>query len=133
MGAWGTGPFENDDAMDWIDELQEHNSVDTLIVSITDMIQAEEYIEADAASQAIAAAQIVACLNGQPVSELPQDAQAWVKGKTRPSPQVLTDTKTVLEQVMENSELRELWQDSGIHDQWVSKTNECKIWLAPQS
>jgi len=34
MGAWGTGTFENDDAADWIAELDESNTVQPVVSAL---------------------------------------------------------------------------------------------------
>ena len=54
MGAWGSGPFENDDAVDWVGELYEGGGLDTcrsaLRVALTD-----NYLEMYVGAAAIAA------------------------------------------------------------------------------
>lgn len=63
MGAIGAGPFENDDALDFLDELEEseqevrRRKVETALARV---VRASGYIEAPTMSEAVAAAAVVA-------------------------------------------------------------------------
>jgi len=96
MGAWGSGPFENDDALDWADmflgapdgegdaENEEAGKLAYLLgplASIAKVAGEDEdsddeegedagEIEADLASHAIAAAEVLAAMHGKPNDEL---------------------------------------------------------------
>lgn len=98
MGAWGSGPFENDDALDWADmflgapdgegdaENEEAGKLAYLLgplASIAKVAGAEGEesedddseddggeIDADLASHAIAAAEVLAAMHGKPNDEL---------------------------------------------------------------
>jgi hypothetical protein len=48
MGAWGTGIFENDDAMDWARDFQRAPSERSLREAFEAAVGAEEYLERDA-------------------------------------------------------------------------------------
>ena len=70
MGAWGTGSFENDDAANWIAELG--TIVPDHLAQI--LVQAADYpsyLEAPASRIAVAAAEVIAALNGSPAQEAP--------------------------------------------------------------
>jgi hypothetical protein len=63
MGVTGAGPFENDDALDFLDELEdsEHDVRRKRVESALDrVVRAAGYIEAPTMSQAVAAAVVVA-------------------------------------------------------------------------
>ncbi len=67
MGAWGYGPFENDDAMDFVGDLETATGtghLSTILYAISD--DRTEYVEAPESSVAIAAAEVVAALLGHP-------------------------------------------------------------------
>lgn len=63
MGAIGVGPFENDDALDFLDELEDSEQdarrakVETALARV---VRASGYIEAPTMSEAVAAAAVVA-------------------------------------------------------------------------
>jgi hypothetical protein len=69
MGAWGFGSFDNDDAADWIFELEESSGV-TALVSAFKAIKPDRYLEAPECSVALAAAEVVAALRGRPLPTL---------------------------------------------------------------
>jgi hypothetical protein len=71
MGAWGSGSFENDDAADWLAEL---GSIvpDDLTQILVHAAENPGYIEAPASRIVVAAAEIIAALNGSPPKKCPQ-------------------------------------------------------------
>ncbi|MGC1647047.1 MAG: DUF4259 domain-containing protein, partial [Candidatus Sulfotelmatobacter sp.] len=78
MGAWGSGSFENDDAANWIGKLGTITPEDLTKV----LVQAADdpaYLEAPAASAAVAAGEVVAALNGAPAEGAPVEIAAWAK------------------------------------------------------
>lgn len=67
MGAWGMGAFENDDASDWLAALD--GAVPQrlrLTFERVTAIEPELYLEAPAASEAVAAAEVVTAMLGKP-------------------------------------------------------------------
>ena len=61
MGAWGSGPFENDDACDWLDELAD-SGVAALREALA-LADAADYLEAPDGSVVVAAAEVVVGLS----------------------------------------------------------------------
>jgi hypothetical protein len=118
MGAWGTGPFDNDDALDWLIELA--NSPDFTLGRAALSATTVEYLEAPEASAALAAAEVVAAALGHPAASLPADATIWL-GSNRDQVSQL-DAALALAAVdrvlAEESELRELWADVD-DDAWM--------------
>jgi hypothetical protein len=73
MGAWGYLPFENDDALDWLDEL-EGGGADVVRGALAKA--ASGYVEVPEGSIAIAAADITAACQGNPSGDLPENVAA---------------------------------------------------------
>jgi hypothetical protein len=71
------------------------------------------YLEAPAASQAIAAAEVVAALAGKPAPNLPPEVGEWVACNKLPNRGLIEVAKRVVSRVLENSELKELWAEGG--------------------
>ena len=46
MGAWGVGTFENDDASDWVYQLEEAGDLDLVEVTLQAAADPEAYLEA---------------------------------------------------------------------------------------
>lgn len=81
-GAWGDGSFENDDAMDWVNECVRAASPG-LVKATLDRVLAADVVEAPDASAAIAAAEVVAASLGKPSPAIPKDLEAWLAGQPR--------------------------------------------------
>ena len=111
MSAWGYLPFENDEALDWLDELAA-GGADVIRAAL---IKANAgYIEAPEGSVAIAAADITAACHGNPAGDLPENVTDWV---TAHGAEITAeDVELALEAVErvagEKSELAQLWDDA---------------------
>lgn len=125
MGAWSHEPFGNDDAGDWIYELEESTDfsvIESALSAIT--AHAGDYLEAPECSTALAAAEIVAALAGRPIASLPDGAAAWISGRQRPSDSLIAQAKSAVAAVLESSELQELWEESDDYSQWQTITKD---------
>jgi hypothetical protein len=131
MGAWGHGPFENDDAGDWVLELEESEDfsvVQAALESVTRQGGAE--IEAPDCSIAVAAAEVVAASLGRPVAGLPDEAATWVAGRGAAPKTVVALAKQALMAVKSKSELRDLWEESDCFGEWVKSLVSLEARLA---
>jgi hypothetical protein len=72
MAAWGTGSFENDDAADWLAELGTI-APDDLTQIFVQAADNPGYLEAPAASVVVAAAEVIAALNGSAIQGVPPE------------------------------------------------------------
>lgn len=137
MGAWGTGFFENDDALDWKGDLLDSSTL-SIIEETLSASAAEEYIEADLASQALAAAEIVAALNGRPGMEIRneagevEDLVEWLKTQNEQVPHLRQLALTVVEKIKTESELQELWAETDELQQWTELVNDLQSRLNEQ-
>ena len=111
MGAWGYLPFENDDALDWLDGLN-GGGAEVIRVALTS--PGEGYLEEPEGSVAIAAAEITSASQGSPGSDLPEDAGAWLSahGEELGAEDVELALQAVERVAGEESELAELWDDA---------------------
>jgi hypothetical protein len=111
VGAWGYLPFENDYALDWLDEL-EAGGADVIRGALAKTNGG--YVGAQEDSIAIAAADITAACQGNPSGDLPEHVADWVTANgAELTPE---DVELALEAVGrvagEKSELAELWDDA---------------------
>ncbi|MFM9380800.1 DUF4259 domain-containing protein [Pseudomonas sp. UV AK001] len=121
MGTWSIHAFGNDEAADFAIELSESSDFDLIQSALEDVIVADEYLEAPEADRGIAAAAVLALLNGQEIPGAPDEAiSTWVKSQTtKPGSALLTKAQMVIERVLsENSELAELWIESDEYESW---------------
>ena len=128
MGAWGTGPFENDDAMDWVAELEAAPDLVAVRSALQAVTTAEEYIDAPVGSIALASAEVVAALRGRPVVDLPKEVTDWVaKQRGLFDAALLTMAAHAVQIVLNEpsrSELSELWNEAEDEDRdaWRATT-----------
>lgn len=121
MGTWSTHAFGNDEAADFAIELSESGDLDLIQSALEDVVAADEYLEAPEADRGIAAAAVLALLNGQEIpGPFDEAVSAWVKSQTtKPSSALLIKAQVVIERVLsENSELAELWAESDEYESW---------------
>jgi hypothetical protein len=118
MGAWGVGPFDNDDAQDFVLDLAEAPAQELGQRLADALTLPDDYIEAPEASTAVAAAALVAIGAGMAVPDSPS-VSALVDSRTIPaSPELREAGRAALKRVAGgDSELRELWQDAGLTDE----------------
>lgn len=111
MGAWGFLPFENDDALDWLDEL-EAGGAEVVRGALANA--GTGYAEAPDGSVAIAAAAITSASQGNPPGDLPEDVASWVTahGAELGPEDVERALHAVTRVAGEESELAELWDDA---------------------
>jgi len=110
MGTWGYKPFENDDACDWIYDLEDSQDLALLEETIAEAC-ADDYLEAPEASMAVAAAEVIAALSGK-AGALPDEVLNWVKDRP-PAPAALRARAVkALKRILTDSELKELWEEN---------------------
>lgn len=133
MGAWGMGPFDNDMAADFagdLDELSESDRVVAIREALTEAAAATDYLDADAGSIAVAAAALVAAQrpSGEPVDS--------AYGPQEPIPPLSDDLRALAGEALtrvldDDSELAEVWDESGDTEAWTELINRlCKTLAA---
>jgi hypothetical protein len=119
MGAWGIKNFENDDALDWILELEQAEDGSVLEETLKVVTEhGEEYLEAPEACRALAAAEVVAALNHAGPPDLPDEVQQWVSHHRLGNPMLTQLALSAIQRIKTNSELKELWDESASAPEW---------------
>jgi len=116
MGAWGAGPFENDDALDWVWELEDDTDGSVIIdtLRLATKLADSDYLDVDDANNAVAAAEIVASPRGERSAGLPTEASVWLDANGALVDAAMRATAhAAVTRVSENSEARDLWDDAG--------------------
>lgn len=118
MGTWGTGNFENDFAMDWLSELQSRNDLISILVAFS-KIDEGDYLEVYDCSDALAAAEVVAALRGNPSDDLPDQISSWISSsKLSANNKLVGNAKKTISQIKQSSELKNLWKESDNLAEW---------------
>lgn len=126
MGAWGINAFENDAAADWLYELEECSDLSVISAALTAVTQiGNEYLEAPDCCNALAAAEIVAALQGRPLPDLPDNAKEWVDAHHKLDAAGLVPAAlAAINRVRNNSELRELWGETDEVTTWLMSLDD---------
>jgi hypothetical protein len=131
VGAWGVGTFENDDAGDWVYQLEEANDLDLVRGTLLAAADPDGYLEAPTCSMALAAAEVVAALAGRPAPDLPEEVRTWVEAhRLTVTPDLRGLSLRALDQVAADSELKELWAESEESGAWIDRLQELRSRLA---
>jgi hypothetical protein len=85
------------------------------------------FVDADLASEVIAAAETIAMLLGRKSADFPEDLQKLLAGAGEPDNQLYHQARSAVMQVMRNSELAELWEEGAEeagNNEWLSSLTE---------
>jgi hypothetical protein len=112
VGAWGAGAFENDDAADWVIELEASDNADVLRRALS--LEVGGYVELPEGAIAVAAAEVVATGLGRPGSGLPSEVIAWT---TAHASSIGADERQLALDALDRvlapaSEIAELWAEA---------------------
>ena len=126
MGAWGEGPCDNDRALDWLGDLASAPDLgfirEALALAVGDP-DAPEYLDSADAAAAIAAAEIVAALQGYARFPLPDNAVKWLMDHCElPGGPLVPLAREAVTRVLTSSELQELWAESATYEAWKAET-----------
>ena len=119
MSAWGAGSFENDDAADWLTKLPTIAPED-LTKIFSQAADDPSYFEAPAASVVVAAAEVIATLNGSPAIAVPPEIVQWMPNRQAPTPELKALALRALDRVRKNSELKDLWLEADGLNEWTA-------------
>jgi hypothetical protein len=127
MGAWGIGSFENDDALDWVGGIEGFDGLSMVRAKLKQVADQEAYLEAPDACQAIAAAEVVAAVAGQPCASPPEAVVQMIEVQVTILQADRDLARQALDRVLgESSELAELWAESDESDAWKAAMAELR-------
>ncbi|MBC6448519.1 DUF4259 domain-containing protein [Actinokineospora xionganensis] len=132
MGAWGTGLFDNDDAADFCNDLDDLAAADrpeAIRAALAEAAGESGYLDLSIGSVAVAAAAIVAAQRpgGSPLDESygPEDPISHLSEDFAPlAAQALTRV------LADDSELRECWGEAESMAEWVDQLEQLRTVLA---
>lgn len=123
MGAWSHEPFGNDSACDWAFEFREGKDLSAIESTLDAVLSVEdEYLEADLASEAVAAVEVLAKLMGKgtQADAYTEKLDDWIrKNPQHPSAEIRQKASAAIERIgSSNSELSEMWAEGEHADAW---------------
>ncbi len=130
MGAWSHEAFGNDDALDWAHGLEEVDDLSLIEAALESVLDAaEDYLDAPEATEALAAVELIARLRGHAGEEsCPEVAEDWI-ARTRlvPPEALVKQALAVLDRIVgDESELKELWEESGSAEDWLASVAQLR-------
>ena len=131
MGTWSVDPFGNDDAADWAHELEDAEDLGPIEAAIDAVLAAgDEYLEAPEASIALAAIEVLARLGGNPGEKSAHTdvVDKWISStELKPTVELLDRAQAAIVRILaENSELKELWEESDEYDSWNASVDDLR-------
>lgn len=134
MGAWSHEPFGNDTACDWAYGLAEAKDLSSIEEAIDRVIDSDEdYLDADAATEAVAAIEVIAKLLGRGTQSdsYTEDVDRWVSASTsKPNPALRNKARQAIQRILgDESELRALWDESADAAQWKASMEQLRVAL----
>lgn len=136
MGTWAVDAFGNDYAQDWAQDLHETSNMDAVEDTLnTALDEAAGELDAPFAAEALAAVEVLARLQGKGGVRSEDSARVdeWVdarKPKAKPRVDLAEKAVRVLDRVLsEQSELRELWEDSEHYAAWRASVEDLRARL----
>jgi hypothetical protein len=132
MGAWGSGSFENDAAMDWaagVKSIDDVRAPFDRLKRATDATKgkstsAKYAADADYACELLAAAETVAMLMGRRSRDFPDDLADRLADAGEPDSLLYHQARNAVLHVMRKSELAELWaegtEEGGVNE-WLAE------------
>ena len=123
MGAWGTGPFDNDDASDWVYGLED-GGISTVESALSEALEASD-LKGPTDRNAIAAGEVVAAALGHPRAALTEsvlELAAGLEGSV--TADHVARARSAAERVLSGSELADLWGESGDAAEWRASVHD---------
>lgn len=119
MGSWGVGSFENDGACDWLYELEKVKNLG-LIEQAIGRAMAQDYVDSNIGEEAVAAGEVLAVLLGRSGSKIPETVTKWAEAHPQEvSVSLREQARLALQRIdSQNSELQELWGETGLFGDW---------------
>lgn len=131
MDAWDADALGNDTATDWLAEVVESSDLGMILEAFDTVLGAgDETVELQAGEEAIAAAELVAWIAGQPgKSGDHSDAiEAWMdENELEFTDSLAKKARQSIDRVFNNpSELREAWEEGEDFDDWKAELAKLK-------
>jgi hypothetical protein len=124
MGTWGYAAFDNDSALDWFGLAVQHSSDTFAIESAIEAVLSageDDYIDAEEACAAVAAAELVAALRGHPSEQLNPLIAAWVSAHPMIiEPSLGKRAALAVTRIEGSSELKDVWGETSPSQPWRS-------------
>lgn len=121
MSAWGISNFENDTALDWVNEVVHRKEIESFKESVELFLKSFsiENTSLMDCSKFLAIAETMAALLGSPGQDFPEELQDWIETKyIKIEASTVESAKRGVQMIMNDSEAKEMYLDSGYFKSW---------------
>lgn len=124
MGTWGLAAFDNDDAGDFLYEIEDARSWAPAVQAMQKVILTFGNLEAPESQRGLAAATLIAAARSR--SEVPVNEDAAALLDILPPPPRLSAwlARRTIGRVLNRSELHELWAEGSELEDWRTETRK---------
>lgn len=127
MGAWGLGPFDNDEAADWAYQVEACSDLACVRSKLLEVVEGE-YLEAPLGEEGLAAAEVLSFCLSHGQSNITTSLSSWLFHlNDRPTDRDLQlGIETVNRVIGTQSELAETWEESTEGHSWRSQVESLR-------
>lgn len=129
MGTWEVRPFEDDNALDWFDELCEAEEPHSMISEALHGVTEGSDRSLGTCSLALAAAELVAVASGNPGMATPPEALNFA-GLVSLSSEMNQLALTVISEIEAKSDLTDEYAQQGLMTEWLAALADLRSRLA---
>lgn len=135
MGAMGAGVFENDDALDFLGDLEQRSPSErahAILGALDRVVLSTDYIDAPLMCEALAGAGAVgASLNPGAAQDEPYRPEWLVSGGVAVDEELIEKSRQVLRRAVRSrdNEWWELWDEAELADEAVAACRRALAWL----
>jgi len=126
-GSWIADTLSNDHALDFLDQIVPDGGVEAIQGALDGALNSVSPVDDERASRALAAAEMVAAMVGNPSRYLPAPCKEWAVFHSKDANKdILQSAVRAVDRIISDSETRELMQEGGaknLQDWQVSVTN----------
>jgi len=129
MGAWGINNFESDESYDFTDDMFEKGIFHLpLVLKNFAELGEDEYLEAHVCTYALITCECLAFLLGNKSIDFPEDIAEWLteNNKLVLSDDVIENARICVDKICKESELKQLWEETGEIEDWFEVQNGLK-------
>ena len=123
MGTWGLAAFENDDAGDFLYDVEEAGSWTPAMQAMRKVVLTFGYLEAPESQRGLAAATLVAAARSRSDAPIGPDEAAILDQLPPPPAFSAWLAKRTIKRVLNRSELQELWAEGSELEDWRNETH----------
>lgn len=127
MGAWDSGIFDNDEALDWVQEflnLPTAQAKEELIERTLEAALRSEHMDCGVVESAMAAGETIAAVLGRPSAQAPAELQDWARKAEADFSALLPRAVKIAQTLRGSAAYRSMWLDSTSYPRWQSHADD---------